>query len=267
MAIPKWTAIGCTAAGLSILAVSARSVPFHRARHEAKASPTHLGSFAVSAVAPRYNNGGQENYSLLIPARRLQRDLSDEEILARFTKGFFSRLSFTPERLLLSVFPFSLLTDVQAIKETLALRSQDTASELVVGPVISDPASISPKTTPSVLSLLFRNFLVLDSSLMTPAQRSQLPGDYARHARPPHAYVDFAWGGEGLGLVGCHRFEVRRRKIEQDADAEEAVEITFSSVSCLPRTGLAPSSGLLLRFHVLYSRLLFSDGIRGVLEG
>ncbi|KAI0537191.1 hypothetical protein GGR58DRAFT_472918 [Xylaria digitata] len=263
MAIGRWTTIGCTVTGLSILAISTRLLPFHRARHEQKASPTHWDSLVTSVVTPNRHRGLQENYSLLIPARRFQNDVSDEEILARFTKGFFSGLAFTPERLLLSAIPFPI-TDIPAIENTLAIRSQTATPGFVVGPEIWDLSSISPKSTPSVASLLFGNFLVLDSSLLTIAQRNQLPNDYILHAKPSHAFVEFAWGGEGLGLVGSHRFEVSRYKVKQATDDEEFVKITFSTLSCRPKTGLAPPN-YLLWLHVLYSRFLFSDGIRSVL--
>ncbi|KAJ8127875.1 hypothetical protein O1611_g5762 [Lasiodiplodia mahajangana] len=287
MAISRWTAIGCTAAGLSIFTVSTRLLPFHRARHEKEASPTHRDSFATSVVTQNRHRGSQENYSLLIPATRLKNDASDEEILARFTKGFFTGLAFTPERWLLSAIPFPI-TDILgicapynmniitlksnthnhnrslAINETLAIRSQNALRRFVVGPEIWDQSSISTRSTPSVASLLFGNFLVLDSSLLTSAQRNQLPDDYILHAKPPHAFVEFAWGGEGLGLVGSHRFEVSRYRISQPAGAEEFVKVTFSTLSCIPKTGLAPPN-YLMWFHVLYSKFLFSDGIKGVL--
>ncbi|KAI0427613.1 hypothetical protein F5Y09DRAFT_315732 [Xylaria sp. FL1042] len=263
MPIGKWTAIGCTATGLTALAISTRLLPFHQAHHEHRASSTHNESFSMSIVAPKYHNGIRESYSLLIPAKRFKGSVSDEEILARFTKGFFSGLVFTPERWFLSTIPFRL-TDTSAIKKALAMRSQNPISSLVVGPEIWDPKSISPKSTPSFASLLFGNFLTLDSSLMTQAQRDQLPDDYIRHVKPPHAFVELAYGGEGLGLVGSHRFEVSRHEVKQGTETEEFVKITFSAVVCKPKTGLAPPS-YLTWFHVLYSRFLFSDGIKGVL--
>ncbi|KAI1132332.1 hypothetical protein F5Y10DRAFT_231492 [Nemania abortiva] len=264
MAIGKWTAIGCTVTGsLSILAISTRLLPFYRARHEQSASPTHRDSFVTSITTPGQHHGAQENYSLLIPAKRFKNDPSDEEILARFTKGFFWGLAFTPERWLLSAIPFPI-TDIPAIKKTLAARSQNAVPGLAVGPEIWDPSSISPKSTPSVASLLFGNFLVLDSSSLTLSQRSQLPDDYIIHAKPPHAFVELAWGGKGLGLVGSHRFEVSRYRTNRLAESEEFVKVTFSSVSCIPKTGLGPPN-YLMWLHVLYAKLLFSDGIRGVL--
>ncbi|KAI0097340.1 hypothetical protein GGR51DRAFT_553186 [Nemania sp. FL0031] len=263
MAIGRWTAIGYTAASLSIVALSTRLLPFHRACHEPRASPTHWDSFATSVVTQNRHHGSQENYSLLIPASQFKNNASDEEILARFTKGFFTGLAFTPERWLLSAIPFSI-TDIPAIQKTLAIRSQNAVQPLIVGPEIWDPSSISTKSTPSVASLLFGNFLVLDSSLLTRAQRNQLPDNYILYAKPSHAFVEFAWGGERLGLVGSHRFEVSRCKISQPAGAEEFVKLTFSTLSCIPTTGLPPPN-YLMWFHVLYSKFLFSDGIRGVL--
>ncbi|KAI1116387.1 hypothetical protein F5Y14DRAFT_406461 [Nemania sp. NC0429] len=265
MAIGRWTVISCTAASLTVFAISTRLLPFHQARREPSASPGHKESFPISIVAPGQHRGIQENYSLLIPAKRFKSNVSDEEILARFTKGFFSGLAFTPERLLLITAPFRL-TDISAIKTALGSRSHTSTPSLVIEPEIWDTSSISPKSTPSLGSLLFGGFLALDSSSLTQAQRDQLPGDYIRHPKPPHAFIEFAWGGEGLGLVGSHRFEVSRQEVKQAAETEEFVKITFSSVSCKPKTGLAPAESLALGFHILYSRFLFSDGIRGILN-
>ncbi|KAI1363810.1 hypothetical protein F5Y08DRAFT_231472 [Xylaria arbuscula] len=263
MAISRFTTIGCTAAGLAAIYVSSQLLPFYRAHHELKASRGHVNSFSISIVAPKQHHGIQENYSLSIPVKRFKGAVSDEEILARFTRGFFSGFAFTPERWLLSLAPIQL-TDIPVIKKALAIRAQNSAAELDIGPEIWDLSSISPKLTPPIASLLFGNFLVLDSSLMTPTQRDQLPSDYARHAKPPHAFVEFTYGGEDLGLVGSHRFEVSRHEVEKDAEVEECVKITFSCVVCKPKTGLGPSS-FLQPFHVLYSHLLFSDGVRSVL--
>lgn len=111
MAISRWTVVSCMAASLTAFAISTRLLPFHQAYREHRASPGHRESFAISVVAPKQHRGLQENYSLLIPARRFQSNVSDEEILARFTKGFFSGLVFTPERWLLKDVPFRI-TDI-----------------------------------------------------------------------------------------------------------------------------------------------------------
>ncbi|KAI1157456.1 hypothetical protein F5B18DRAFT_645022 [Nemania serpens] len=264
MAISRWTVISCTAASLTVFTISSRLLPFHRAHREHRASPGHKESFAISVVTPKQHRGLEENYSLLIPAKRFQSKVSDEEILARFTKGFFSGLAFTPERWLLITAPFRL-TDISAITTALTSRSQKGNSSLAVGPEIWDRSSISPKLTPSFGSLLFGGFLTLGSSLLTQAQQDQLPDDHVRHPKPPHAFIEFAFGGERLGLVGSHRFEVSRQEVKQATGTEDFVKITFSSVVCEPKNGLGPSNKLLLWFHVLYSRFLFSDGVRGIL--
>lgn len=111
MAVSRWTVVSCTAASLTVLAISTRLLPFHQAQREHRASQGHKESFAISIITPNQHHGLQENYSLLIPAKRFQSNVSDEEILARFTKGFFSGLAFTPERWLLKTAPFRL-TDI-----------------------------------------------------------------------------------------------------------------------------------------------------------
>ncbi|KAH9897516.1 hypothetical protein F4778DRAFT_238247 [Xylariomycetidae sp. FL2044] len=288
-----WTAAGVSAAA----AIAARLLPFHPAHHLSEASAAHAHSFAASVLTPSPSRGLQERYTASIPVRRLRDGvITDEEILARFARGFFSGLAFAPEKLLLVATPL-VLTDIPSIQSNLALRSkeEDTSSfsssqkkQLAITnvsyiPPTSTSTSSAPLLPPPVGSFLFHAFLVLDSSSINPAHRAQLlPAGYDEHQRPPHAFVEMAYGGAGLGLVGTHRFEVSRRgrgsdDIERSGEGgkggeegkereEELVDITFSAVCCRTSTGLAPPRWLLW-FHVLYSRLLFSDGIRGVLEG
>jgi hypothetical protein len=85
--------------------------------------------------------------------------------------------------------------------------------------------------------------------------------------------VEFVAGGSDIfELVSSHRFEVTaRREEEEDGGEEEAsgrgdvVTVTFSHVSCNSVTG-RPYSTFTRVFHGIYSRLLFADGIRAVLE-
>ncbi|KAJ3577843.1 hypothetical protein NPX13_g2726 [Xylaria arbuscula] len=245
MAISRFTTIGCTAAGLAAIYVSSQLLPFYRAHHELKASRGHVNSFSISIVAPKQHHGIQENYSFSIPVKRFKGAVSDEEILARFTRGFFSGFAFTPERWLLSLAPIQL-TDIPVIKKAIAIRSQNSDAELAIGPEIWDLSSISPKSTPPIASLLFGNFLVLDSSSMTPTQRDRLPSDYARHAKPPHAFVEFTYGGEDLGLVGSHRFEFFQRSYKSQDEGHNSVIFLFESYRKQQR--LIPKvSGLLQR--------------------
>lgn len=122
---------------------------------------------------------------------------------------------------------------------------------------IGDSSFLKTETVPHVGSLLFGNFLVLDSQIqgLTPPEGPLQPAPAEEEATA--SYVDLAYGG-GLRspISGSHRFQVTRR------GDQEAVDITLSTVTDLAEAGWR--SNILFAFHTLYSHLLFSDAIRRV---
>lgn len=125
---------------------------------------------------------------------------------------------------------------------------------------ISDSSSLKNVTVPRVGSLLFGNFLVLDSEIRAPPPPERplqpvLPAGEVTAA----SYVDIVYGGgQRSPISGSHRFQVARRGDQQ------AVDITFSAVTNMAEDGWR--SDYLFAFHTLYSHLLFSDAIRRVLD-
>lgn len=81
--------VGC----LTILAIPCRSMKFIW-----RAEQGHDSSFGMHVIDPAGNPTEEESYIIRIPLSRLQREIGDEEILARFSKGFFAGWVFGPER-------------------------------------------------------------------------------------------------------------------------------------------------------------------------
>lgn len=80
--------------------------------------------------------------------------------------------------------------------------------------------------------------------------------------RPCFAFLEFAGNTEHSRLVASHRFEIVREAGPKD---QAEVQIIFSHVRSNPRTGGAALPGILTYFHVLYSALLYSDGVQVVI--
>lgn len=178
--------------------------------------------------------------------------LGDEEILARFTHGFFNGWIFIPERYLLTflgVFghhPFAVhFTGV----------SMD-------GPMLKSPSQLQRQKLPEKgMALIEGNFFVLDVHI-----KQTTPGN--------NSFVDVAYGDDKKDFSGFHRFEVTRtdkdtekgNNRETTSQMRDKVTISFSSVSCNPSKNTIPFPAWALGLHKWYAMELFRDGIREVLS-
>lgn len=75
-----------------------RYLPSRNARNLPQATHGHGNSDAVAILNPRKQNLFQHRITIDIPASRLKPGLDNDEILARFTQGFFGGWIFSPER-------------------------------------------------------------------------------------------------------------------------------------------------------------------------
>lgn len=73
------------------------------------ATPGHEESLAFTFLNPNKYPTEQDCFSLRIPKHDLRAGTSDEEILARFTRGFFGGWIFTPERWFFSLTRFTFV--------------------------------------------------------------------------------------------------------------------------------------------------------------
>lgn len=113
------TATCTAAAGLAILAIAhSRGKTLYCPSRRGPPVAGHAESCGATAVSPQ----GQalrrgDSYSTTIPLRCLRPGITDGEILARFTKGFFGGPIFTPERCFFAVSGYQI-TDVGGMDPT-----------------------------------------------------------------------------------------------------------------------------------------------------
>ncbi|KAK9776061.1 hypothetical protein AB5N19_12040 [Seiridium cardinale] len=251
---------GCAVAGVFTVLFYRRRTAYFPSITGHHATAGHENSFGLFILNPLRNPNEQESYSLAIPTSCLKKGITDEEILARFTRGFFGGI-FTPEAWFLRTIGFSK-TDTRVTRGIPSSAATKTAGELSETPQIWDRSEISRTSTPAFGTLFFGNFLVADCSSVSSSQLEAISTKYGDFTRPPCTYAEFIFRSENGRLLVSHRFEVRR---SEGPGSEENIQITFSHIRSTGRPGRLTMPGWFVWFHILYSKLLFSDGIREVL--
>ncbi|KAJ5178561.1 uncharacterized protein N7500_001260 [Penicillium coprophilum] len=206
-----------------------------------QATPGHSKSFPLSELNPKNYPIDQESYSLRIPAKNLPHGITDEEVLARFSKGVFGG-------------GYSLLRGGWHLTS-----SSDPA---LPGHSIWKLESLSRNTLPPLGSTLFGLLTLFDTSACTEAHRISVFPESQDIPRPNFAFAEYAGRTKSLSLAASHRFEVNREL----KGSEDVIQLTFSHVRSNPANGGKPLPGWFIWFHVLYSKLLFADGIRELLR-
>lgn len=98
-AIRYYTTVLTLSSGPAILVfLLNRYLPSRNARNLPRATHGHETSAAVTILNPQKKDLFQHRITVDIPAARLKAGLGNDEILARFTQGFFGGWIFTPER-------------------------------------------------------------------------------------------------------------------------------------------------------------------------
>ncbi|KAK6085102.1 hypothetical protein SCUP515_00920 [Seiridium cupressi] len=214
---------GCAAAGVVTVLLYWRITAYFPSITDYHATAGHENSFGLFILNPLRNPNEQETYSLTIPTSRLKKGITDQEILARFTSGFFGGI-FTPEAWFFRTTGFSK-TDTRVTK---------ALGELAETPQIWNRSEISRTSTPAFGTLFFGNFLVADCSFVSSSQLEAISAKYGEFTRPPCTYAEFIFGSENGRLLVSHRFEVRR---SEGPGSEENIQITFSHVRSTGRPG------------------------------
>ncbi|GFF59707.1 hypothetical protein IFM51744_10020 [Aspergillus udagawae] len=227
--------------------------PARHATPSKQPSRAHQNSPTMALANPRGMPVYGDSYTIRIPLRDLKPGISDEEILARFSKGFFGVWVFAPER-------WALRVTGLAMTDFPAFRDEDLASTLPT-PVWSlsrfDTTTLFPVGT-----LVFGNSQLLDSSVANPDVRRRL---YPTHiestiaTKQNQAFVEYVGGSDKSHMVFSDRVEV-----ERDWDA---VMITLSGFTCDPLTG-EPAVPRVVRelLHPVFAKMLLGDGIREILR-
>ncbi|KAE8356509.1 hypothetical protein BDV28DRAFT_126763 [Aspergillus coremiiformis] len=158
--------------------------------------------------------------------------LSDEEVLALFTTGFFSGFVFACERSILNMGGWRLLpVQFSNFEDDLAAIT------------IWDHTKIPSTRLLPLGSRLFGSFKLIDKHL-----------SISSGSEP--SYVDYGFGSDRFAFGGCHRVQISR---------SPQPEIQLQQFICNPSKNSPPAMRYLDRFHSVYEKLLFADGIRSVL--
>ncbi|RAL03581.1 uncharacterized protein BO80DRAFT_401730 [Aspergillus ibericus CBS 121593] len=218
-----------------------------------QATPGHSKSFSSRILNPRDGPVDEESYSLRIPTRELPAGITDEELLARFTKGAFGGWIFTPERWIAPL--------IQRCIDAELISAIKTSSSDPSTPPIWKLDSLSRDILPPLGSTLFGLLTLFDTSTCTEDHRISVFPDSIHIPRPNFAFAEYAGRTKSQGLAASHRFEVTR----EYKDGEDRVRLTFSHIRSNPRTGGKSLPSWFVWFHVLYSGLLFADGIKEIM--
>lgn len=204
-------------------------------------SPSTLKSPTIKRINPRNYQALTDTRTIFLPQTDIK-DLTDEEILARFTKGFYNGWIITPERLVMGMVEFFGSTVLPVGFTSIENRRPRI-------PVFArlSRSSLPPRHTP----IFGGNFMVLDFHLKSEDQD------------PLESFVEIGYGDDRKGFAGMHRFEVSRRAIDQ------GVIVSYSSISCNPgqdkRVFPWVHPNFVARFHCFYALCLFRDGVREIL--
>ncbi|KAI1943371.1 hypothetical protein LOZ57_005084 [Ophidiomyces ophidiicola] len=236
---------------------------------------TFRSSLSERIVNPRGHRILEDCYTAALPSDTLVRSASplgnttskplfqfgDEELLARFTRGFFGGRIFTPERLILGTGAIKALSvQLEGLKDSAG------KAEVIDAISVQKPSDIPQDRLLPLKSKLYGAFQVIDFHILptsTPIADSNSP-------KAPYSYIDIGFGSGRFG--GCHRFSVHHQQdLRPSSDAslkKDGQTITFSlaQFTCNPidRDDSRAAIKYLNWFHQVYAKLLFADALRGI---
>ncbi|KAH7116748.1 hypothetical protein B0J11DRAFT_100244 [Dendryphion nanum] len=216
-------------------------------------TPALADSKAMSKVNPhKYSSSDDSRHAYIT----LQLSLTDEEILARFVKGFFGGYVFTPERCLLRLVGKSITGFDQ--------------SKHVPTSYIWSATQIPEKTLPPVNTLLFGTFRVIDYSLAS-AHLTTTSAEVTSTTMEPisqhsYSYIDIVYGSHNLPLVGMKRFSITGERERIDKEGNRRVLIEYAHSGYNPRTKKPIGGSLVTAFHSMYAMALFRESLAAVMQ-
>ncbi|KZP18702.1 hypothetical protein FIBSPDRAFT_863487 [Athelia psychrophila] len=254
----------------------------------------------MAITNPRHHMTATDMFTLRLSPSQIRRvgTKTDEELLARMTKGFFGGWIFLPElalfRLLLvgkakdRTVGFSALepeiipdSPFEAKNAFMGIINTFSSSPSGTGPTrVWKPEDIPTKALLPDKAILYGGFQVVDHRCpsIPPALSDDVP-----LAEQIGSWVDISFGSDTAPFTGCHRLEVlrpRRRSlggpeqiensggvidIHADSEEESQVVLRLSHFRLNPIVNQpSPVEGL-KGFHFVYARLLFEDSVRRVL--
>jgi hypothetical protein len=76
------------------------------------------------------------------------------------------------------------------------------------------------------------------------------------------SYVDYGFGSDESIFAGCHRFQITR--LPTQPDAEPQVQMELLHFRCNPQKNQPSIAEYIERFHYVYAKTLFANGIQSL---
>lgn len=195
--------------------------------------------------------------STVITIPTLYRDITDEVLLAHFVRGFFGGYVLAPEKIILNQIR---LRETAQFSSRYPIRLCDTNGRTnklaaILGNVkpeqLWQSVDLPEDRLPSLHSETYSAFQVIDI---------QLDNRFLKeHSGESH--IDFGFGSDTTKFAGCHRFRVTRNPGD-----ENVATISFDSAVGNPLTRTRTLPWGLGVFHLVYSDLLFREGVSEILR-
>lgn len=77
------------------------------------------------------------------------------------------------------------------------------------------------------------------------------------------SYVDYAFGSDEFVFSGCHRFQITRLPAAEEEEPQILMELLH--LRCNPQKNQPSAAEYVERFHYLYAKSLFANGIQALL--
>jgi hypothetical protein len=229
-------------------------------------SPSLLPSRAVKIANPQNLRCLKDTRTISIPVSAFTSTnasngtvLDDEQILARFTRGWIGGYVLAPERYILKLVNWMGL-------RVLGLPLGPSSCKREVWAV----TEISRQSLPEVNDVLFSAFQVVDKHI-------------ANENEGGESYIDFGFGTQSDRIAGVHHFSVARERnrgakytsVEGNDSSniggsgrveEERIRLTYSCMALIPYDERKEVPVLLGKFHLTYAMLLFREGVAEALR-
>lgn len=112
-------------------------------------------------------------------------------------------------------------------------------------------------------SCLFGSFKMLD-------------GHIAESSDHGSSYVDYGFGSDEFIFAGCHRFQITRlpsSNMDSESESgskgkhpESQVQIQLQHFRCNPQRNVPSVAEYIERFHYVYAKALFANGVQSLLK-
>ncbi|EED12351.1 hypothetical protein TSTA_004030 [Talaromyces stipitatus ATCC 10500] len=201
--------------------------------------PEFLASSSFKFVNPRSHVTNTDKVVQVLPASAIA-GLSDENVLALFSTGFFGGFIFGFERFILRIGGYNILPS----RYTGFERPSDAVT-------IWNKSDIPTTHLLPNGSNLFGSFTMLDKYIATnPSEQDA-------------SYVDYGFGSDESIFAGCHRFQITR--LPTQSGAESQVQMELLHFRCNPQKNKPSIAEYIERFHYVYAKALFANGIQYVI--